>query len=58
LHGQLEEVRPESQRDHVREAEGEPMDRDLDKRDHAGDRDRARRRNVPAPQQRRERREH
>ena len=34
------------------------MDRNIDERHHAGDGDRARRRNVPQPQQRRERSKH
>src|SRR5258707_13208345 len=54
LHGELHEIFGKPQRDHALEADGKPLDRHIDERHHAGDRDRARRRDAPESQQRRE----
>jgi len=47
LQRQLQVIFRKPQSDHALEAEGEPMDRNIDERDHVGDGDRARRCDVP-----------
>ena len=51
LGDELHEILDETQSDHALEAEDEPVDRKVDERYHARDRDRAHRRDAPAAQQ-------